>query len=749
MTITDIVTKLRTEKFLSLDDSFQLAHTCSLWLGESRNENNGRRILINVLDQWEKIPGDTHEIWTDLIEIAGFYPYLEKEKSKLPLKSISGRIRKEFHISENLRGKYFQEEQKHLLDLLNRDESVVVSAPTSFGKSLLIEEIVASNKYRNIVVIQPTLALLDETRRKLLKYQDAYKIIVRTSQEPADGKGNLFLLTAERVYEYPEFPHIDFLVVDEFYKLSAKRRDTRADVLNNSFYNLYKKFQCRFYLLGPNIDGISEGFEKKYNAVFYKTDYSLVDCLVTDVLNKKGNAFSGKKKKEKLFALLKAKSSEQTIIFCSAPDSALKLALAFIESLPEIENPDEDELPLSEWIRENISPEWGYITLLKAGIGVHTGALPKHITTSIIEYFNSGKLKYLFCTTTIIEGVNTSAKNMIFYDRKKGGNRGIEIDYFDYSNIKGRSGRLMEHYTGNMYNFNPVPEKEDLIIDIPFFEQNPVTPEVLISLEEEDVRDKESDDYKFIESLEPGEKELFRKSAMTVHGQKKLYDELVSNYSRIYPLINWTTVPSKEQLQYVLELAWEYLLKEDERTDPVFSPDQLRFATTRYLIEEKTLKGMVALRIRENERNRKQVLNGNPPDWMKPQTINKYKKMNDEVLLNDSVNDAFKLKKNWFEYRLPKWLKTLNDIQTYVCTSNSDVPGNYTHFSSVIENESVQENLAILSEFGIPNSAIRKLEKHIPDKVSEDDVLKFIKAKKLLDSAGLIEYEKAKIRENF
>jgi replicative superfamily II helicase len=40
------------------------------------------------------------------------------------------------------------------------------SAPTSFGKSLLIEEIVASKKYKNIIIIQPTLALLDETRKK-------------------------------------------------------------------------------------------------------------------------------------------------------------------------------------------------------------------------------------------------------------------------------------------------------------------------------------------------------------------------------------------------------------------------------------------------------------------------------------------------------------------------------------------------------------------------------------------------------
>ncbi len=67
------------------------------------------------------------------------------------------------------------------------------------------------------MIIQPTLALLDETRRKLRGYKNDYKIVVRTSQKPSDEKGNLFLLTAERVMEYPYFPQIDFFVIDEFY----------------------------------------------------------------------------------------------------------------------------------------------------------------------------------------------------------------------------------------------------------------------------------------------------------------------------------------------------------------------------------------------------------------------------------------------------------------------------------------------------------------------------------------------------
>ena len=117
----------------------------------------------------------------------------------------------------------------------------MLSAPTSFGKSLLIEEIVASHLYSNIVIVQPTLALLDETRKKLQKYKEQYNIIVSTSQKPSTEKGNLFLFTGERVVDYPYFLRVDFFVIDEFYKLSLDRDDDRAPILNHAFY---KKFQA-------------------------------------------------------------------------------------------------------------------------------------------------------------------------------------------------------------------------------------------------------------------------------------------------------------------------------------------------------------------------------------------------------------------------------------------------------------------------------------------------------------------------
>ena len=436
------------------------------------------------------------------------------------------------------------------------------------------------------------------------KYKNDYKIIVSTSQEPAIDKRNLFLLTAERVMDYQSLPVIDFLVIDEFYKLSAKRDDERSYILNNAFYKLLTEFNPQFYLLGPNIDGISEGFANKYKAIFYKTDYSLIDTKIIDIYSKHKDKFDKTRKckeyKENiLFELLLKQKDEQTIIYCSSPDRVRYLARKFCDFLIDKKTSKNEEFPLIEWIKQNIHPKWDLIDFLNYGIGINDGTLIKHINSSMIDYFNTQKLKYLFCTTTIIEGVNTSAKNVIFLDSKKGSR--TLIDYFDYSNIKGRSGRMMIHYVGKIYNFNHPPEKQEkMIIDIPFFQQNPIEDEVLNGLKDEDIKPdvKKTEQFKKLEAIPKEERELFQKNGISVMGQKKIFDivsQLDKQYVilrkkhkqeyKIYDLINWNKTPSYDQLQFILELCWNNLLKETE-SKKVRSINQLVYLTFNYGMEK-------------------------------------------------------------------------------------------------------------------------------------------------------------------
>ena len=72
-------------------------------------------------------------------------------------------------------------EQLQIINEILSNDAVIVSAPTSFGKTFCVFEYIAKAKPQNIVLIVPTLALVDEyVKRVIKKYQvffSQYKIV--------------------------------------------------------------------------------------------------------------------------------------------------------------------------------------------------------------------------------------------------------------------------------------------------------------------------------------------------------------------------------------------------------------------------------------------------------------------------------------------------------------------------------------------------------------------------------------------
>lgn len=714
----------------SFDITFEKYRCCAQLLNNS--PERGREKLIDIIENRDDYNKDLECMLIDLIEAAGFYPYLNKEK--LDLISTQQIMREGHYNSQFISGVSFHEEQKFYSDIIKSGKNLILSAPTSFGKSLLIEDIIASKKYNNILIIQPTLALLDETRRKIKKYKEYYKMIVRTGQEYSndDEKGNIFLLTAERVCEYQNLPLMDYLIVDEFYKISSSRDDERHQSLNNALIRVFES-NPKFYFLGPNIDGVSSSFLEKYNAIFEKTEYSLVKCNTFNVYERYINEFGdrGKKasfKESVLFDLLWEKKNEQSIIYCSSPSRARRVSKNFTEYLLSKKNitKKRSDIPLIEWIEENISTQWSLIDSLLQGVAFHDGSLPRHMTSSLIDYFNENLVSFMFCTSTIIEGVNSNAKNIIYFDAKKGAS---EIDYFDYSNIKGRAGRLMQHYSGNVYNFNPPPKPENVYIDIPFVDQKPVTEEILINISEHSVINKNSDEYIFLNSLSFQEKALFSKNKINIQGQKKLLDYLVENFQAFYDKLSWNFSPKYSQLEFCLDLCWTFLLKEEDKPSNL-SYSKMTKLTYDYASSQsinRIIKNIYEFnlgRIKDKTDARKQKA------------------------LDDAIRDGFHFLRQWFQYKLPKLLLVLNELQTHACLLNRCTPGNYSYYCSLIENDFLDEQYAMLIEYGIPKSAISRLRPYIGNINSEDAIVNKIIDSKLYEASSLIEYEKVLLRRN-
>lgn len=74
-----------------------------------------------------------------------------------------------------------------------------------------------------------------------------------------------------------------------------------------------------------------------------------------------------------------------------------------------------------------------------------------------------------------------------------------------------------------LYNFNEIPENNQVVIDIPFFEQNPISDEVLINLEDVEVKDSNKEQLNRINELPPNERNLNKAKWSTSFWTKKYH----------------------------------------------------------------------------------------------------------------------------------------------------------------------------------------------------------------------------------
>ncbi len=399
MTKKDLKTILSSAQKIAIDP-FSILKEIACFVNDPERENDGRELVLRALENKPAF-GNYIAILNDMTRQVGLFPYLDED-----LLSLQDAIAYEYHKPLSNDKFVFHREQAHVYRRLLFGESVVLSAPTSFGKSRIIDEIIGFKKFKNIAIVVPTIALIDETRRRLSKFSNIYKLITQVGQEPSDS--NLFIFTAERLNVYKNLPIIDFFVIDEFYKLgNIKGDEARTVSLNQSFYRLMKD-GGQFFLLGPSIKQISDNTEERCSCHFYCTPFATVasDQYYVEATDR-----------EKRLIELCKDLKEPTLIFCSSPGKANEVARLLATNLDEIQ-PLQELVSCRNWVSQNYHPQWIFGTALLKGIGIHHGRLPRSLGQYIVRKFNDLKLNFLVCTSTLIEGVNTKAKNVIIYDNE-------------------------------------------------------------------------------------------------------------------------------------------------------------------------------------------------------------------------------------------------------------------------------------------------------------------------------------------
>lgn len=164
------------------------------------NEEKARDLLIRLLALYEENGISYDEITNHLIREVGLYPYMKDETANWEDSFARNLFEAEVSPGEY---KVLHREQFQLLNSLLQGNNIAVSAPTSFGKSFIIDAFITIRKPKNVVIIVPTIALMDETRRRIYKKFAGEYNIITTVNAPIYEK-NIFIFPQERAFSYKD-----------------------------------------------------------------------------------------------------------------------------------------------------------------------------------------------------------------------------------------------------------------------------------------------------------------------------------------------------------------------------------------------------------------------------------------------------------------------------------------------------------------------------------------------------------------
>lgn len=534
---------------LTSDDVFDAVFEAGSLLNDGQRENSDSlEIAIRLLDAVKnhQVPEGAIQVIEHLVEECGLYPYLNTDNFNLLTQTIISAHT--IQLDEDVR---LHAKQMQILLWLLAGDNIILSAPTSFGKTLLVDAFVSLKRPKCVVMIMPTIALIDETRRRLSRtFGSDYNLLTAVSDEYNRDNPTIFILTQERFLSRNDKLNIDLLFVDEFYKLDPTREDSRFERLNLAVYRALQNAKQSFFA-GPHINDIKLGKNWSGNFRFVKTDYRTVTVNVVDRTD-------SEERLGKFLNDLRSAGEESSLVFTKSPPSARDLLQEILGNEFHY-NSDIGPL-LGGWIAENFHNEWTVAEGTQNGIAIHHGKLPRSLGQLFVQLFNEGQLKLLICTSTLIEGVNTSAANVYVYDKKIST---TDFDFFSFANIRGRVGRMMRHYIGNVFLYFDPPEEIETNVDVPILSDPGSSTDYIVANVEPDLLSE-----KGVERRD----QLPTRTGIEFHILKEFgsigTDTLIELNSLVNEslaedpeLLSWKGFPTKEQRKHLAELIVPVLIK--------------------------------------------------------------------------------------------------------------------------------------------------------------------------------------------
>ena len=392
--------------------------------------------------------------------------------------------------------------QKNIWNKLSKLKLLGISAPTSAGKSfiILLKAIDTILKQGgNIIYIVPTLSLVAQVSadfNQQLKNFNIENYRVATTYSSSDLKGyRIYVMTQEKAisaFSQSEQPYknVRMLVVDEIQNIEkvANENDQRAKTLYDTLIEFRHTCEPDLTIIsGPRVEGLKQLgmdiFDQK-DADEQKTKDSPVASITyaisktkknylfnqyTDILDQPNRIpisndsiiedYGLSQYREKFINYLSLflknlGASSRNIIFSPTARQARKTALE-LSKVNEPADLDEKTISLVNYLKETVHSNYDMCESIPRGFVYHHGKTPTHVRAVIERAVKDKLIPNVVCTTTLMQGVNLPAQNVILRNpdlaiRKRDGTKPKLTDY-EIANLRGRAGRLLKDFIGRTF----------------------------------------------------------------------------------------------------------------------------------------------------------------------------------------------------------------------------------------------------------------------------------------------------------
>lgn len=379
--------------------------------------------------------------------------------------------------------------QKELWDDLNSKQQISISAPTSAGKSFVIKKYLKKcfleKELFSALYIVPSRALLNQVSEEFRNEIGIDNVDIKTAfvDQIFDSKKSkqIYVLTPERCLRLIQQAIkqgiiIDFIFVDEIQNVEDE--DGRGSLLEYVLKELSSLFpQSQIVIAGPNIEDSSSLFNRIFGNPSHPVEttvspvFQIKTVIRPDTDNNIRISIKSVVGREQTFTLqttfnLKNKinksyadgipylidffaKGDQNIIYSPRTDYVEDWAISFVANTEQVSPLVERETSeLIEYLEEEIHPKYYLIECLKRKAAFHHSKLPDIVRKEIEDGFLDGRIKNLFCTSTLLEGVNLPANNLFIVSPKK---LNDELTPFEFGNLIGRAGRIKDSLYGTIY----------------------------------------------------------------------------------------------------------------------------------------------------------------------------------------------------------------------------------------------------------------------------------------------------------